>query len=483
VAPDHEHPDRRPARPRRASVLGAAAAVALVGLAAVALLSPWEDSGPQPDPALLAEAGGGDTTAFEITDNAFGLSARNLGRLERRTFEIGDSLFTQNWVTAPASTELRDGLGPLLNAQACASCHVRDGRAAPPDGDDDAERGLLLRLSVPGPDGEPVPHPVYGGQLQDRAVLGVPAEGRIEIATEAIAGEYGDGTPFELLRPSYSIGDPAYGPPGDDLMISPRIAQQVIGMGLLEAIPEESVLAAADPDDADGDGISGRANRVSDPRTGKAALGRLGWKANEPTVESQVSGAFQGDIGITSAIRPDQPCTAGQTACREAPAGGSPEISDETLAKVVFYTQTLAVPGRRDTDDPQVVAGAAAFEEMRCTACHMPTQRTGPSEVQAAADQEIHPYTDLLLHDMGPGLADGRPDGEATGREWRTQPLWGLGLIEAVNGHTRLLHDGRARTIEEAVLWHWGEAEEARERFRTADEATRAALVRFLESL
>lgn len=439
--------------------------------------------GSDPDPELLAEASGGDTTAYEVTDNAFGLSARNLGRDERRTFEIGDSLFTLNWVTAPSSTGLRDGLGPLLNAQACASCHVRDGRAHPPESADDPERGLLLRLSVPGADGESVPHPVYGGQLQDRSVLGVPAEGQIGIDYETIEGEYGDGTPYELRSPTYRIVDPAYGPVPKELEISPRIAQQVIGMGLLEAIPAEDIEAAADPDDLDGDGISGRANHVVDLATGELALGRLGWKANVATVDDQVAGAFNGDIGITSSLVPDEACTASQKACAAAPSGGSPEIPDDTFAKVAFYARTLAVPARRDVDDEQVRQGAEAFASAGCTGCHTGTQRTGDADVDALADQEIHPFTDMLLHDMGEGLADDRPDGEADGREWRTAPLWGVGLIDEVNDHTMLLHDGRARSLEEAILWHGGEAEEAREWFRNASASERAALVAFLESL
>lgn len=440
---------------------------------------------PSLDAALLEPRSGGDTTALRATTNAFGLSARNLGREERRVFEIGDSLFTQNWVTAPSSTSLRDGLGPLLNARACASCHVLDGRARPPTGPDDPERGLLLRLSVPDPGGGPPrPHPVYGDQLQDRAVLGVQAEGEIGIAHEDLPGSFADGTPFTLRRPSYRIEDPAYGPPGQRLQISPRIAQQVVGMGLLEAIPEGDIVARADPDDVDGDGVSGRPNVVIARADDRERLGRFGWKASVATVEDQSAFAFRGDIGVTSSRVSEESCTRTQAACRRAPSGGDPEIDDETLARVAFYVRTLAVPGRRDLEDPAVRAGAAMFAEAGCTTCHTPTHRTAAGASPAAvAGQAIHPYTDLLLHDMGAGLADGRPDGRATGREWRTAPLWGIGLVEAINGHTRFLHDGRARSLEEAVLWHGGEAEASREWFRTAGRGERAALVAFLESL
>jgi CxxC motif-containing protein (DUF1111 family) len=465
---------------RRRALLGAAALAGAAVVVAVLLLR--GGGGSDVDPALLDPASGGETTAFEITDNAFGLSARNLTREERRTFEIGDSIFTQNWVTAPSSTDLRDGLGPIMNAQACASCHVRDGRARPPRGADDPERGLLLRLSVPGP-GAPGPDPVYGDQLQDRAILGVPAEGRIGITYQPESGSFGDGEPYALRRPTYRIEDPAYGPPGARLRISPRIAQQVIGMGLLEAIPEADVRAAADARDADDDGISGRPNRVRDLATGAPALGRLGWKANVATVADQVALAFRGDIGITSGLAPQEACTPTQTACAAAPSGGRPEIDDDTLAKVALYARTLAVPGRRDLDDPRVEAGAEAFVAAGCASCHTPTQRTGDSPLAAVAGQTIHPYTDLLLHDMGPGLADGRPDGRAGGREWRTPPLWGIGLVEDVNGHTEFLHDGRARSLTEAILWHGGEGGAAKEWFRTADREEREALITFLESL
>ncbi len=302
-------------------------------------------------------------------------------------------------------------------------------------------------------------------------------------------GAYADGTPYVLRAPTYTIESPAFGDLGDDVMVSPRLAPQVIGMGLLEAIPEASILANVDPDDTDADGVSGRPNRVVDPETEETELGRFGWKANAPTVRAQAAGAFNGDMGITSSLLPDESCTAEQTACVRAPgggAGGEPEIPDDRLGSVVFYTRTLAVPASRDAGDERVQQGAESFVAMGCAACHVDTFTTGSIDVvgvEALSDQTIHPYTDLLLHDMGGGLADGRPDFEATGSEWRTPPLWGLGLIDDVNGERFLLHDGRARTIAEAILWHGGEGTAAMEAFRTADAATRDALVDFLEAL
>ena len=426
---------------------------------------------------------GGETTAFSDGGNAFELSARNLGRLERRTFEVGDSFFTQNWVTAPASTEARDGLGPTFNAQSCSSCHSHDGRARPPENDADPVRGLLLKLSVPGPDGS-VDEQSYGGQLQDRAINGVPAEGRISIRYEEITGRYADGTPFTLRKPTYTILDPAFGPLDKDVMTSPRIAPAVFGMGLLEAIPEERITALADPDDEDGNGISGRVHLVWDARQGSRALGRFGWKAGQPTVEQQSATAFLNDIGITSSLAPDENCPAVQSACRQAPNGGSPEVPDERLGRVTFYVQTLAVPAMRSVDDPTVRDGARLFVQAGCAACHTPRHVT-PEDypIEALSGQVIFPYTDLLLHDMGEGLADNRPEGEASGSEWRTPPLWGIGLVETVNGHTMFLHDGRARSIEEAVLWHGGEARRSRDFFIGLSAEEREALLTFLRAL
>ena len=426
---------------------------------------------------------GGDTTAFSDGVNAFELSARNLPNELRRIFEVGDSFFNQNWVAAPASTVARDGLGPTHNALSCSSCHSHDGRGKPPDSPDDGERGLLMRLSIPGPDG-PVDDPLYGDQLQDRAIIGVPAEGRIVIEYEEIPGQYPDGTKYSLRYPVYTFEDLAFGSLHPEIMTSPRVAPAVIGMGLLEAIPEQDILALADPDDADGDGISGRAKFVWDIRRSKMALGRFGWKAGQPTAEQQAAGAFLGDIGITSSLFPQENCPPDQEACLLAPNGGEPEIPDDRLLKVAIYLQTLAVPAMRNTEDETVQQGATLFVESQCAACHTTRHVTGDTHpLQPLRNQVIFPFTDLLLHDMGPGLADNRPEGEASGTEWRTPPLWGIGLVETVNGHTMFLHDGRARSLEEAILWHDGEAAGSRDLFMSLTSEEREALIKFLESL
>ena len=468
---------------------GLAVLAGAVGLAVLAwfLVSDARSGPSEADvAAILQTQMGGDTTIVTTNRNSFALAAANLNNQERRIFEVGDSFFTQNWVTAPASTEARDGLGPTFNAQSCSSCHTLDGRAQPPADNDDPERGLLFRLSIPGVDpvtGGPVADPTYGGQLQDRAILTVPPEGRFLVNYREVPGEYEDGTPYTLLQPDYSFAELAFGPTHPDLLVSPRIAPAVFGGGLLEAIPESDILALADPDDADGDGISGRANMVWDVRAGDTRLGRFGWKANVPTLEQQIAGAFHGDVGITSPLFPDENCPAGQIDCQTALNGGAPELPQARLDKITFYNQTLAVPAMRDVDDPQVRDGARLFLKAGCAACHTPSHTTGQHPVPALSGQVIFPYTDLLLHDMGDGLADGRPDFLADGREWRTPPLWGIGLIENVNNHTRLLHDGRARDIAEAILWHDGEGLAAREEFRKMSREEREALLRFLESL
>ncbi len=436
--------------------------------------------GPTPDELAMS---GGEGTVFDTSATAFALPLRDLSILDRRAFAVGNNFFNDNWVTAPASTEGRDGLGPTFNAQSCSSCHFHDGRAEPPESVDDPELGLLLRLSVPGPDGTPQPVPAYGDQLQDRAINGVPAEATVHLTYTDVAGHFVDGTPYTLQTPTYELVDPAFGPLPAGLQVSPRLAPPVFGVGLLEAVPEDVVLEGADADDADGDGISGRPNHVVDVATGGTSLGRFGWKANVPTVEQQVAGAFHGDIGITTSLFPEQNCPPEQTACLAAPNGGTPEVDDIKLDRVTFYTRTLAVPARRDVGAPDTTAGEQVFTELGCSSCHRPELTTGDADVAGLSNQVIRPYTDLLLHDMGPGLADGRPDGEATGTEWRTTPLWGIGLTETVSRHTRFLHDGRARNLTEAVLWHGGEAAAATEGFKALSAAERAALLAFLESL
>jgi CxxC motif-containing protein (DUF1111 family) len=432
---------------------------------------------------------GGPATVDDASPNAFGFPARVLDRVERRAFAVGNSFFKDNWVEAPASATGRDGLGPFFNARSCSACHFKDGRGrAPSEADGDAVTGFLIRLGMPGERGD-VPHPIYGGQLQDRTIAGRPAEAAFRIEHERVAGHYGDGTPYELLRPRYVLHTPAHGSLDlGTLRIGPRVAQQVIGLGLLEAVPEQTLRGLADPDDRDGDGVSGRVHVVTRP-DGSRAVGRFGWKATQATVRDQSAAAFAGDIGITSSAFPRDDVTEAQIEQLDADwiervRGGNPELDDHKLDRVAFYTATLAVPAQRAADDPLVRRGEELFEAMRCASCHVPVLRTGPDAiVPAYANVAFRPYTDLLLHDLGPDLADDKQDGNAAPSEWRTPPLWGIGLFATVNEHTRYLHDGRARDLAEAVLWHGGEAEDARAAFVAADAADREALLAFLRSL
>lgn len=424
---------------------------------------------PAPGLSSLVEPGewlpGGDTTnTLLLGRNAFLRPAENISPQNEAHFYSGNSFFNQAWVQAPASTTARDGLGPLFNARSCAGCHFQDGRGKPPTGDDPtAFEGLLLRLGTA--DGSP--DPIYGGQLQPFGIDGVPAEATQSATYEVIDGTYEDGTPYELLRPHYELTEFGYGEPSPDLGISPRIAPQMIGLGLLDAIDDARLDELADPDDADGDGVSG-----------ERAVGRFGWRAEQPTVRDQVAAAFLGDIGLSSPLLDGSGCTDAQPLCTAASGGGGdPEVQPVQFERVVTYSAMVAVPVRRNWDDPAVLAGKKLFGELGCASCHVARHVTGDSEFEELSNQTIWPYTDLLLHDMGEDLADD------FSREWRTPPLWGIGLLPAVNKHQRLLHDGRARGVSEAILWHGGEAQRARDRFLTLSGEERDDLVEFVNSL
>jgi CxxC motif-containing protein (DUF1111 family) len=425
--------------------------------------------------------------------NAFSFPLATLSDAERQRFVIGNSFFRRNWVEAPSSTAARDGLGPHFIARSCGGCHLQDGRGAPPEaGSSVPAVALLLRLSVPGtgPQGVVVPEPTYGDQFDNAAIQGVRPEGRVTLRWQPRAGRFADGTRFTLRQPQYGFADLGYGPMARDVMLSPRVAPQMAGAGLLDAIPEAEILRNAAEQAARPGAVKGQVNRVWDVFAGESRIGRFGWKANVATLAHQTAGAFVGDMGITSSRFPQEACTPAQADCLAAPRGGKggPEIDDTTFGHVVFYAASLAPAARRDVRDAQVLAGQRLFGQAQCGACHRPSYVTGaPPFPEYASDklasQRIWPYTDLLLHDMGPGLADGRPDFLASGRQWKTPPLWGIGLIRDVNGHQRLLHDGRARGVLEAVLWHGGEAQAAQQRVLKMTRAERAALVRFVESL
>jgi CxxC motif-containing protein (DUF1111 family) len=443
----------------------------------------------------------GPWTSTEHGTAAYSIPIPLLTKKQGKRFAEGKEQFNEAWVVAPDPSGVW-GLGPTFNEDRCAHCHEANGRSAAVTDGGDAVRGPLVRLSLAGYDehGGPVPHPAYGDQLQNRGIEGrVPPEGRIAVTYHQREVRFEDGEIVTLRAPKFEFHDLQFGEIGDTTMTSLRVAPQLVGLGLLEGIPEVTILGFAEQQAAQG--VSGRPNYVWDIENERRTLGRFGWKANQPSVRQQVAAAFMGDIGATSILFQSENCPAAQLKCLDTPSAAScggqggcagntfrPEVNPSRLTNITLYLRTLSVPARRNARDSMVKHGERLFEDAQCSSCHIPEIQVGPSadipqEVAAAANISIRPYTDLLLHDMGDDLADGRPDFEASGSEWRTPPLWGIGLLPVVNGHSDLLHDGRARNVTEAILWHGGEARSAREAFRAMPASDRAALVKFVESL
>jgi CxxC motif-containing protein (DUF1111 family) len=439
---------------------------------------------------------GGSATVRKTDQNSFSLPSANLPPSRRVDFSVGNSFFRNPWVIAPSTTTARDGLGPLFNTNACQGCHIKDGRGHPPAPDAQNAVSMLVRLSIPDAPAYAkvieqlgvVPEPVYGGQFQDMSVPGVVPEGKVRVDYTPVPIRFKDGTEVELRKPTLQITQLGYGPMHPDTRFSARVAPPMIGLGLLEAIADEAILANAEAQAKDKNGIAGRPNRVWDDAQQKTVLGRFGWKAGQPNLNQQNVHAFSGDMGLTTSLRPVDDCTDAQTACKQEPNGngpdGEPEVSDNILRLVLFYSRNLAVPARRDVSAPEVLAGKNLFFQAGCQTCHTPKYTTAANAAEPElANQVIRPYSDLLLHDMGDGLADHRSEFQASGRDWRTPPLWGIGLTQAVSGHTQFLHDGRARNLLEAVLWHGGEAAAAQQQVLSFNAEQRAALLAFLNSL
>lgn len=423
---------------------------------------------------------GGAETAFDEGSGAFSHAFGSLPANLVRVHEIGDGQFNATFVSAPAP--LNPGLGPIFNNVSCGSCHVSDGRGKVP-GLGESAANMLFRISIPGEGehGNPVPVPGYGDQLQTRALLGKKREGDVTITYTDETFHFADGTPYKLRKPTYTFTDLYAFMPGN-VLLSPRVAAPVFGLGLLENISEADILANADPEDKDGDGISGKPNYVWDVLSNKSVLGRFGWKANQPTILQQVGAAYNGDIGITNFLFPKESAN-GQTQFDSDP-GYKYELTDSLLHSVEFYVRSLSVPVRRNVTDAEVKLGKGVFTSVGCIKCHKADARTAVDvSLPQVSNQLIHPFTDMLLHDLGPGLADNRPDFLASGSEWRTAPLWGIGLTQKVNGHTNFLHDGRARNLLEAIMWHDGEARSAKNKVAALTKKERNALVTFLESL
>lgn len=421
------------------------------------------------NPLVLVQRSGGETTTLNRSAGAFETAASNLNREARTRHLVGDATFEALFQPPPATVNA--GLGVQFNHVSCASCHVRNGRGSA-IADPAAEGSLLLvRVSQPGRDsktGGSIGLEGYGDQLQDHAISGVTPEANVNIAWHVVEGSYADGESYQLRRPAFEITLADGRPLPENALTSPRISPPVFGLGLLEALTNNEILAFADPNDFDGDGISGRPNQVWDVAKQQLQLGRFGWKANTPDLKQQAAGAYAADMGVSNPLFHD--------------SAGPMDISCETLEATTFYTQTLAVPARA-TLTPEAARGYSSFIEIGCASCHRSFATTGVHAIAALSNQVIAPYSDLLLHDMGEMLADGRPDFDASGSEWRTPPLWGIGLATTVLGEGAFLHDGRAQTLEEAILWHDGEGEGSREGFKRLPKADRQALVAFLNAL
>ncbi|MFM2313960.1 MAG: hypothetical protein RLZZ04_3236 [Cyanobacteriota bacterium] len=421
----------------------------------------------------------GDLTILSRSSGAFGEVAESLTGKDLKRHREGDIAFDAVFVTSPA--KVHGGLGPLFNNVSCAACHLKDGRGLPEQGQ------LLVRVSNPektsnlevsgrqysleatiGSENTP-PVPGMGNQIQDQAVFANNPEATVAINWSEKTGQYKDGTTYKLRSPQPQITLVNGQSLPANVLTSLRIPPPVFGLGLLEAIPEKTIRNLADPGDSNEDGISGRPNEVWDGVKQQETLGRFGLKANNPNLLQQSAGAYVNDMGVTNPLFPA--------------ADGSMDIDEKTLKDNVFYVQTLGAPARTLVNRPEVQKGEKLFTQANCNACHISELKTGDHEVKVLANQTIHPYTDLLLHDMGNELADGRPDFQANGQEWRTSPLWGLGLTQTVLPNAGYLHDGRARTVEEAILWHDGEAKNAKETFQNLSTSDRTAMIQFLQSL
>jgi CxxC motif-containing protein (DUF1111 family) len=432
------------------------------------------DSYPLPTNAWL---GGLTTLPYQYSnepEHRFKQTAGNISPTNGQPFMLGRRLHHTDFGNGehtepnnPIFTNHVGQLGPKFIARNCVECHVNNGRALP------AEIGSPLTkwvFKVGADAGGSAAHPTLGHVLQPQSSSG-PNEGNVSIASyTTTAGQYGDAAPFSLQKPNYAFSGTT------PTFFSARIAPQLVGLGLLEAVSENTVLALADPDDADVDGISGRIQKVIDPETGDPRLGRFGSKGGRARISHQIAGALNTDMGVTTPIFP---ALDGATT-----TNGAPEVSATDLDLMTRYVALLGVAAQRDLTNSQAIQGKQLFTTASCVKCHTPTLTTSAYHPMAELrSQTIHPYTDLLLHDMGPGLADNMGEADATGSEWRTPPLWSIGLTAGVSGGEGYLHDGRARTLEEAILWHGGEAEASKEAFRNMTAAERTALIKFLKSL
>jgi len=410
---------------------------------------------------------GGDITSFDRSELAFTHPIATLTETQLDRHNLGRGPFAFRW-TPPQ-------LGPLFNHDSCVACHAGNGRGESQIGPDVFGSQALIRVSqeVGEPDvpGGQIPVPGFGLQLQDHATFGIP-EVRVLLTWVEVGELFDDGEVISMREPRITVMQPNGDPLPQGIQMSYRQAPPLIGLGLLEAIADAALEAAADPDDADGDGISGRVNLAWDQEAQAIRIGRFGHKASVPQLIEQVAGAFSGDMGLTNRIFPDLD-----------PDAPLQDVNDKQLVDSGFHVATLAVPAAAERDG-EAEHGRRLFDDFGCASCHTPSVLTGDAhEVFQLHNQQIHPYTDLLLHDVGDRLTDTRDDFLATGLEWRTPALWGIGLAQIVAPATTFLHDGRARTLEEAVMWHGGEAAAAKGAFRGASKSDRDALLAFLATL
>lgn len=442
---------------------------------------------------------GGEMTSKRISTRSYIFPGPNATKKQQLDFWTGFSLFRDPWVIAPSSTKDRDGLGPLFNARSCVACHTAGSRGEMSQSGESLPTSLVIRLGHTGQitlaKRKNQTNNPYGGQIQPRAIqfnqgklAEVPkGEAWLNLSYEIIDGSYHDGEKYQLYKPSYQLTKLAYGDLPHSIKPSPRFAPNIFGAGLLDAINDDDLQSQEDINDADNDGISAKYNRVLDIEHNEEAIGRFGFKAKHPNLKQQVAAAFRDDIGITSQLFPDETCTSLQPICTQAAKLGehvAEEIPNKLLSLVVTFNRLLAVPPARYQGNKKVERGRSLFNQIACAKCHTPSYTTDKNYPDnALANQTIWPYTNLALHDMGIGLADGVIEGKAHGNEWRTPPLWGIGLQKEMTKRPRFLHDGRARSIEEAILWHGGEAENSQQQFKQLNKQDRQALLLFVKSI
>lgn len=437
---------------------------------------------------------GGEATLKRLNTRTFIHPSGNLSLDNELDFWDGFSFFRDPWIAAPAVTKDRDGLGPLFNARSCKACHARGGRGREPVEGISKPMALLIRLGDK-INGARVDSN-YGGQLQPFAIRLshkalsslIKPEADVKLKYELIKGHYADGSSYELRKPNYELVNLNYGKLDETTVLSPRYAPAIYGMGLLDAIKEEDLLALEDIADSDDNGISAKYNMVPDVLTKKLAVGRFGFKALHPSLAQQTAGAFVNDIGITNPFFNTDTCSHIQIGCRQRSLIGGHDKQLEIPKKLhdltVYMGLHVAVQPTRSLKDKKAQLGREKFYQLKCHSCHQPSFKTDENyPVKELAGQKIWPYTDLALHDMGEALADGKAEFKATGSEWRTAPLWGVGLQKRIQGYQAFLHDGRARTIEEAILWHGGEAKPSQQAFIKLDKAQRDALILFLKQI